>query len=418
MKIKTMKTLLFALFSLACFTVNAQPYTSYFTGNTLDIITNPDYGVCLMGGSTEDDRAMIWFLEKANGGDILVLRASGSDGYNDYFYSDLGVVVNSVETIVFNNASAANDTYILQKIANAEAIWMAGGDQSDYINYWKDTEVETLLNEHINIKRGVIGGTSAGMAVLGSSYFSAENGTVYSSEALEDPYNTYMTLGHNDFLEVPLLENTITDTHFSEREREGRLVTFIARMNEELQTRPYGIACDEYTAVCIDSTGIGAVYGEWPEYDDYAFFVQMNCEEGNAPELMQQGIPFTWNFSAKATKVYKVGGTTNGENYLDLNDWETGNGGEWLHWSVVDGQFYSENGEAPNCEDVGIGTIEQSNSRKLVKTLDVLGRTVNSHYFGIVIDIFDDGSAEKKVVGSKLKKGIRVSKHDKQISIS
>ena len=413
-----MKTLLFALFSLACFTVNAQPYTSYFTGNTLDIITNPDYGVCLMGGSTEDDRAMIWFLEKANGGDILVLRASGSDGYNDYFYSDLGVVVNSVETIVFNNASAANDTYILQKIANAEAIWMAGGDQSDYINYWKDTEVETLLNEHINIKRGVIGGTSAGMAVLGSSYFSAENGTVYSSEALEDPYNTYMTLGHNDFLEVPLLENTITDTHFSEREREGRLVTFIARMNEELQTRPYGIACDEYTAVCIDSTGIGAVYGEWPEYDDYAFFVQMNCEEGNAPELMQQGIPFTWNFSAKATKVYKVGGTTNGENYLDLNDWETGNGGEWLHWSVVDGQFYSENGEAPNCEDVGIGTIEQSNSRKLVKTLDVLGRTVNSHYFGIVIDIFDDGSAEKKVVGSKLKKGIRVSKHDKQISIS
>ena len=391
-----MKTLLFALFSLACFTVNAQPYTSYFTGNTLDIITNPDYGVCLMGGSTEDDRAMIWFLEKANGGDILVLRASGSDGYNDYFYSDLGVVVNSVETIVFNNASAANDTYILQKIANSEAVWMAGGDQSDYINYWKGTEVETLLNEHINTKKGVIGGTSAGMAILGSSYFSAENGTVYSSEALEDPYNTYMTLGHNDFLEVPLLENTITDTHFSEREREGRLVTFIARMNEELQTRTYGIACDEYTAVCIDSTGIGAVYGEWPEYDDYAFFVQMNCEEGNAPELMQQGIPFTWNFSAKATKVYKVGGTTNGENYLDLNDWETGNGGEWLHWSVVDGEFYSENGEAPNCEDVGIGTIEQSNSRKLVKTLDVLGRTVNSHYFGVVIDMFDDGSTEKR----------------------
>ena len=150
-----MKTLLFTLFSLACFTVNAQSYTSYFTGNTTDKITNPDYGVCLMGGSTEDDRAMVWFLEKANGGDILVLRASGSDGYNDYFYTDLGVEVNSVETIVFNNASAANDTYVLQKIANAEAIWMAGGDQSDYINYWKDTEVEALLNEHINIKKGV-----------------------------------------------------------------------------------------------------------------------------------------------------------------------------------------------------------------------------------------------------------------------
>jgi len=395
-----MKNLLLSLTLLAFCSLKAQPYTSYFTGSHTDKVTNADYGICLMGGSTEDDRAMVWFLEKANGGDILVLRASGSDGYNDYFYEDLGVEVNSVETIVFNSASAANDTYVLQKIANAEAIWMAGGDQSDYINYWKDTEVETLLNQHINTKKGVIGGTSAGMAVLGSSYFSAENGTVYSSEALENPYNSDLTFGHNDFLEVPLLENTITDTHFSEREREGRLVTFMARMNESLQTRTYGIACDEYTAVCIDSTGLGAVYGEWPEYEDYAFFVQMNCEEGNAPEIMQQGVPFTWNFNQAATKVYKVGGTTNGENYLDLNDWETGNGGEWLHWSVDNGVFYEDNGEAPNCEDVGIISIENSNPRKLVKTLDVLGRTVNSRYFGIVIDLFDDGSTEKKVVGS------------------
>ena len=392
-----MKIFSLILTSIMCLSIQAQPFTSYFTGNYSDTITNPDYGVCLMGGSTEDDRAMVWFLEKANGGDVLVIRASGSDGYNDYFYSDLGVEVNSVETIVFNNASAANDTYILQKIANAEAIWMAGGDQSDYINYWKDTEVETLFNEHINTKKGVIGGTSAGMAVLGSSYFSAENGTAYSSEALEDPYNNDITIGHNDFLEIPLLENTITETHFSEREREGRLVTFIARMNESLQTRTYGIACDEYTAVCIDSTGIGAVYGEWPEYEDYAFFVQMNCETGNAPEILQVGIPFTWDFNASATKVYKVGGTTNGGNYLDLNDWETGNGGEWLHWSVADGVFYSEDGEAPNCDDVGIELIGRSSSRKLVKTLDVLGRTVNRYYFGIVIDMYDDGSTEKRI---------------------
>ena len=392
-----MKSLLFTLVSLLSFTLFAQPYTSYFTGNHTDTTAIADYGICLMGGSTEDDRAMIWFLEKANGGDILIIRASGSDGYNDYFYTELGVEVNSVETIVFNNATASSDTYVLQKIANAEAIWMAGGDQSDYINYWKDTEVETLLNAHINTKKGVIGGTSAGMAVLGSSYFSAENGTVYSSEALEDPYNTFMTFGHNDFLEVPLLENSITDTHFSEGDREGRLLTFMARMNNELGTPSFGIACDEYTAVCIDSSGLGAVYGEWPEYEDYAFFVQMNCETGNAPELMQQGAPFTWNFNAAATKVYKVGGTTNGENYLDLNDWETGNGGVWLHWYVENGLFYSEDGEAPNCEEVGITTIKQSSNKTLLKSVDVLGRMINSHYTGIVIDIFDDGSTQKRI---------------------
>jgi hypothetical protein len=43
---------------------------------------------------------MKWFLQRANGGDILVLRTTGSNGYNSYLYSGLGVTVNSVETIV------------------------------------------------------------------------------------------------------------------------------------------------------------------------------------------------------------------------------------------------------------------------------------------------------------------------------
>ena len=393
-----MKKILLSINILISLLAKAQPYTSYFTGEVADVETNPDYGVCLMGGSTEDDRAMIWFLEKANGGDVLVIRASGSDGYNNYFYSDLGVEVNSVETIVFNSASATSDSYVLQQIANAEAIWIAGGDQWDYINYWKDTEVENLLNQHINFKQAVIGGTSAGMAILGASYFSANNGGVYSSEALEDPYNTYMTIGHNDFLEVPLLENTITDTHFSERDREGRLLTFMARMNNELGERSFGIACDEYTAVCIDSSGIGAVYGEWPEYDDFAFFVQMNCEEGNVPENMLAGTPFTWNFNGQATKVYKVGGTTTGNHYLDLNDWQTGNGGEWLHWSALDGVFTSETGSAANCNEVSIEAINHINTTKtLLKSIDLLGRTITENYTGLVIDIFDEGTVRKRI---------------------
>ena len=393
-----MKKLLLSISILLSLLAKAQPYNSYFTGDVTNVETNPDYGICLMGGSTEDDRAMIWFLEKANGGDILVIRASGSDGYNDYFYSDLGVEVNSVETIVFNSASAASDSYVLQQIGNAEAIWMAGGDQSDYINYWKDTEVENLLNQHINVKQAVIGGTSAGMAVLGASYFSADNGGLHSYEALEDPYNPYMSIGHNNFLEVPLLENTITDTHFSERDREGRLLTFMARMNNELGERSFGIACDEYTAVCIDSSGVGAVYGEWPEYDDFAFFVQMNCEEGNVPENMQAGTPFTWNFNGQATKVYKVGGTTTGNHYLDLNDWQTGNGGEWLHWYAVDGIFTSETGSAADCNDVSIETINHINTtRTLLKSIDLLGRTIAENYTGLVIDIFDEGSVRKRI---------------------
>lgn len=62
----------------------AQNYTSYFTGNVEDTIVSPLGGTCMMGGATENDDAMKWFLERSGGGDILVIRASG------YFWFDFG----------------------------------------------------------------------------------------------------------------------------------------------------------------------------------------------------------------------------------------------------------------------------------------------------------------------------------------
>src|SRR5690606_8926785 len=109
----------------------------YATGSSTDVTTNHQSGICLMGGATESDPAMVWFLNKADGGDVVVLRASGSNGYNNYFYSELGVTINSVTTFVIHNAAGAIDPYVLQKVTNAEAIWFAGGDQFNYVNYFK-----------------------------------------------------------------------------------------------------------------------------------------------------------------------------------------------------------------------------------------------------------------------------------------
>ena len=142
---------LLLLFLLLCYHwLFAQDYTNYMTGDPSDVSPTPVQGVCLMGGATENDEAMKWFLNRANGGDVLVLRASGSDGYNDYFYTELGVTIHSVETIVINNASGAVDPYVLQQVEDAEAIWFAGGDQYDYVSYFKDTAMEDALNIFIN----------------------------------------------------------------------------------------------------------------------------------------------------------------------------------------------------------------------------------------------------------------------------
>lgn len=55
------------------------------TGNPDDAEVNIQPSFVLAGGGTDNDDAMRWMLTRAKGGDVLVLRASGSNGYNNYF---------------------------------------------------------------------------------------------------------------------------------------------------------------------------------------------------------------------------------------------------------------------------------------------------------------------------------------------
>lgn len=349
-----MKQLYFLLGALFCISAYAQDYTSYFTGNESDVSPETLGGLVLMGGATENDQAMQWFLERANGGDVVVIRTSGSDGYNNYLYSELGVTVNSVETIVLNNAAAANDPYVTMQIENAEALWIAGGNQWTYINEWRDQGVGAAINYLLNEKGAVVGGTSAGMAVLGGTYFTAQNGTVQSATALNDPFHNSVTLGHGDFLHAPYLENVVTDQHYNNPDRRGRHVTFMARMEYDLEERAFGIASDEYTAVCIEPDGTARAFGDYPEYEDYVYFLQSNClAEG--PEVIEPGTPLTWNRDNQAIQVYKVPASGTGQNTFDLNDWQTGSGGEWQYWWIEEGTLMTnESGEVPNCEVTGV----------------------------------------------------------------
>jgi cyanophycinase-like exopeptidase len=354
---KTVRTLLVIfVLSWSFQSLNAQNYTSFFTGNTTNIVTNPQGGACLMGGASENDEAMKWFLQRASGGDILVLRASGSNGYNNYLYSQLGITVNSVETIVFNNANASNDPYVHQKIAQAEAIWFAGGDQWNYISYWRNTTIDSLINDGIINRNIVIGGTSAGMAILGRYYFSAQNGSINSAQALSNPFHPNHTPDTTAFLKVPYLEHVITDTHYDNPDRRGRHVSFMAKLFIQYGINEVkGIACDEYTAVCIDENGIARVFGEYPQYDEDAYFVSINCELTDPnPEEFSSGNPLTWFKDSAAITVCRLKGTITGSNYLHLNDWTNNNGAIWEKWWVNQGAFFAGNTSAPNCQPLGI----------------------------------------------------------------
>ncbi|UCE80523.1 MAG: hypothetical protein JSV94_05030, partial [Methanobacteriota archaeon] len=86
-------------------------YEYYVVGNPEDVVTTTSPGLLLAGGSNDIADAMRWMIERSGGGDFVVIRCSGSDGYNPWIYNRLGGV-DSCESIVFLSQKACHDEFV------------------------------------------------------------------------------------------------------------------------------------------------------------------------------------------------------------------------------------------------------------------------------------------------------------------
>lgn len=252
--------------------LSTKGYDYYLTGSATDVSLLPPGSqmVVLMGGENDIAEPLRRLVDKARGNssakvDVVVIRTSGADDYNVSFSALAGV--DSVETLVLKKQAAASEPEVNRIVRNADVLFIAGGDQSNYIALWKGTPLEASLG-HLRSRRVPIGGSSAGMAVLGDVDYTGENGSVTSAEALADPYDKRITLSTTFITGLPGLAGTTTDTHFHVRDRMGRLVTFLARtIREGLAGLDVvrGIGVDEKTAVVADD-GIATVVGSGAAY--------------------------------------------------------------------------------------------------------------------------------------------------------
>jgi cyanophycinase len=257
----------------------APTYRYIRVGNALNIATIAQPGYALMGGGADLDEAFQWLCARADGGDLLVLRATGDDEYNAYIaklcQAGTGGHLNSVATLIIPDRAAAADPFVEKTIAHAAAIFIAGGDQANYINFWQGTPVQSALNSAI--QRGApIGGTSAGLAVLSEYAYTAQGDkpddpNLDGKTAIADPFGPRITLSHN-FLEIPILKGIITDSHFARRNRMGRLLVFLARLNEQdgkpvpLAMNIRGIGVEQGAAVLVEPSGKAIVIGKGSAY--------------------------------------------------------------------------------------------------------------------------------------------------------
>ncbi len=207
--------------------------------------------VVLMGGSTEVDGAAARFAEAAHGGDLLVLRATGStSSYTAWFADELAMNQRpaAVATVLIDDPAHGADDAVLCRVARADAVWLAGGDQSDYLVRWPDALHQSLARA---VARGIaIGGSSAGAMSLSALTFDAARGGVDSVEALAAPLDDAVSLSPSPFSPAPLA-GLLVDTHFDARDRLGRLIAFVARAAHE-GSPLFGLGVDEQTAVVVE----------------------------------------------------------------------------------------------------------------------------------------------------------------------
>lgn len=266
-----------------------DPGYRYYEVGDLDAspAAHTEPAMMLMGGGEWMPEAFQWWLQRAGHGRVVILRASGADDLQERLYRDIGGTA-SVQTLVFDSRRAADDPAVLRVVAAADAIFIAGGDQSRYIRFWKGTALNAALNAHVRAGRP-IAGTSAGLAILGGySYGALDGGSVTSERALRDPMGSAVTLD-NDFLTLPYLSNVVTDTHFGKRDRLGRLIVFVARAAQEAgRDDMVGIGVDEDTALCVEADGRGRVLSK---DDGYAWLVMPR----HTAERLREGEPLDFH---------------------------------------------------------------------------------------------------------------------------
>lgn len=231
-------------------------------------------GFLLSGGGDWNRTAFRWFAERAGNGHIVVLSASeGTDGHVE-FYERIGGLA-SVRLFLFRDRSAAYDERLLEAVRNADGIFLGGGDQSNYVRMWRDTPLNEAIDAAVAAGKP-IGGTSAGLAVQGSwAYGAMDGGSITSPEALRDPLGAANTMV-GDFLHSPMLANIVTDSHFAERDRLGRLIAFVVKARAQAPGVPLvGLGIDEDASMVVEADGTATLHASVP--DQYAWLVRVGA---------------------------------------------------------------------------------------------------------------------------------------------
>lgn len=151
----------------------------------------------------------------------------------------------SIKHVSMVHISEREDAYessSLKKVEEADAFFFTGGNQKNVTGLMGGTPLDVLLKE--KIKAGtLVAGSSAGAAMMSSSMITGGRGS-----AAPRVGGVHMAPG------MSIIQDTVIDTHFTQRGRHGRLLTAVAHNPQLL-----GIGIDERTAMVVKGNDVRVI---------------------------------------------------------------------------------------------------------------------------------------------------------------
>ena len=162
---------------------------------------------------------------------------------------------------VFVNAAQANADSVAHLLDGATGVWFIGGDQVRLLDALKGTKTEEAIHR-LYANGAVIGGTSAGAAVMSSTVLTGDERHPGGVRPVNDTSSAgaWMTIARDNVVTTSgfgFIANAIVDQHFLRRKRNNRLISLVLDQPVHL-----GVGIDESTVLVVEPDGRWRVDGE------------------------------------------------------------------------------------------------------------------------------------------------------------
>jgi cyanophycinase len=216
----------------------------------------------IVGGGPQSAEMVQRFVDLAGGkkAKIVVFAMASSDGKEsgEEKAEDLRKLGADAHAY-FIGPSEANSDSMERNMKGVTGVWFGGGDQVLLTKALLGTRVEKAI--HARYQEGaVVGGTSAGAAVMSNPMLTGEERHPGGVRPPSDTSEHFMTIARDDIELVPgfgMIKGVLIDQHFVRRRRHNRFLSAV------LETQPHlGVGIDESTALIVHPDGHWTIMGE------------------------------------------------------------------------------------------------------------------------------------------------------------